>query len=46
MYHKAMLFKDFDVAEQILEASSPSEHKALGRAVTEFDEKYGMITGK
>ena len=39
MYHKAILFEDFGIAEQILETPDPSTHKALGRQVKGFDEK-------
>lgn len=38
MYHKALLFHDYDAAEKILETSSQREQKALGRQVRGFDE--------
>ena len=34
-----MLFKDNEIAEQILKAHKPGQMKALGRKVTNFDEK-------
>ncbi|MBN3785633.1 NADAR family protein [Burkholderia sp. Ac-20353] len=37
MYAKAMLFEDLATASQILAASSPREHKRLGRVVRGFD---------
>jgi len=37
MYHKAMLFHDTAIAEEVMAASSPRKHKALGRAVHGFD---------
>lgn len=37
MYHKAMLFGDQAVAEQVLNASDPRAAKALGRKVSGFD---------
>ena len=39
MYHKAILFKDFEIAEQILQEPDPRRQKALGRKVKGFDEK-------
>lgn len=36
MYEKAMLFKNHEIAAKVLEVINPSEHKALGRAVTGF----------
>ncbi|TQS32440.1 hypothetical protein Golomagni_07242 [Golovinomyces magnicellulatus] len=39
MYHKAMLFNDSDVAAQVLTAKHPRQVKALGRAVSNFDEQ-------
>lgn len=38
MHGKAMLFGDARVAAQILEATHPREHKALGRKVKPFDD--------
>lgn len=40
MYHKAILFKDFDVAEQIMETPFPAEQKALGKTVKNFNRLY------
>ena len=39
MYHKAILFKDFESAEKIMDAKKPAQHKALGRKVKGFDHK-------
>ncbi|KAG2389007.1 hypothetical protein C9374_014407 [Naegleria lovaniensis] len=39
MYEKAMLFNDHEIASQILETSSPSTAKNLGRLVSNFDEQ-------
>lgn len=39
MYCKAKLFNDHEIAQKILQASSPKEHKALGRQVRNFDDK-------
>ncbi len=39
MHGKAMLFDDAAVAETILAAAHPREHKALGRKVKPFDDK-------
>ncbi|KAG8946561.1 hypothetical protein FRC04_011619 [Tulasnella sp. 424] len=38
MYHKAVLFGDMEVADQILEATRPIEVKDLGRQVSNFNE--------
>ena len=37
MFHKAMLFKDTDIAMQIMKSDSPKEQKALGRKVKNFN---------
>lgn len=37
MYRKAEVFGDFEIANEVLEASSPGEAKALGRRVRNFD---------
>lgn len=37
MYGKAKLFGDEEIAARILEARTPKEHKALGRAVRGFE---------
>jgi ribA/ribD-fused uncharacterized protein len=39
MYLKAIYFKDYDIANKILEAKEPSEAKALGRQVSGFSEE-------
>lgn len=50
MYHKAILFSDIEIAEQILRAEDPKEVKALGRLVRDFDdgvwkkERMGIVT--
>ena len=38
MHGKALLFGDHDVAAQLLAASHPRDHKALGRKVAGFDD--------
>jgi len=41
MYKKAMLFKDYDVAEMIMQQGHPRKQKFLGRQVRGFDpEKW------
>ena len=37
MYHKALLFKDNEIANLILKSDSPREQKKLGRKVKNFD---------
>ena len=39
MYLKAIYFKDYDIAEKILEAKEPKDAKALGRQVSGFSEE-------
>jgi ribA/ribD-fused uncharacterized protein len=39
MAHKAILFNDHDVAQQILKAEKPGQVKALGRQIKAFDER-------
>lgn len=39
MHGKALLFGDAEVAAEILAASHPRQHKALGRKVRGFDER-------
>lgn len=39
MYHKALFFEDFEVAEKILKTPVPYEAKALGRQVRGYDDK-------
>lgn len=36
MYKKALLFKDFEIAEKILKSKNPSEIQKLGRIVKNF----------
>ncbi|KAG8900415.1 hypothetical protein FRB99_006053 [Tulasnella sp. 403] len=38
MYHKAILFGDFDMATNILECTDPNEVRSLGREVQNFDD--------
>lgn len=38
MHGKAMLFGDAEVADEILVATHPKQHKALGRKVKNFDD--------
>ena len=38
MYMKALVFKDKEIAEKILQSSTPKEAKKLGRKVRGFDE--------
>lgn len=39
MWSKAMLFKDYQVAERILGTTNPKTIKSLGRSVKDFNEK-------
>ena len=39
MYKKALLFKDFETADKILQEKSPSKCKELGRMVKNFNDK-------
>ncbi len=43
MYNKAMTFKDYGTAQDIMDAESPSQQKALGREVEGFDKKFGAL---
>lgn len=38
MYKKAMLFKDYEVAEMIMQQNDPRKQKFLGRQVRGFDQ--------
>lgn len=40
MYKKALMFHDYDIAEQIMNSDSPREQKALGRKVKGFDKDH------
>lgn len=40
MYQKALLFNDFEIAEQILNETDVRQIKALGREVKDFDENW------
>jgi len=39
MYRKALLFKDFEIAEKVLASKKPGSQKALGRKVQNFDQR-------
>jgi ribA/ribD-fused uncharacterized protein len=39
MYRKAMLFKDHEIADQILTSTNPAAVKKLGQSVQNFDEE-------
>lgn len=39
MYHKAVLFNDFEIAEKIIKSINPKEIQELGRLVKNFNEK-------
>ena len=39
MYHKAILFKDQKIADEILREANPRKQKTLGRRVRGFDEE-------
>ncbi len=44
MYEKAMTFKDYETAKEILRSNSPKEQKSLGRKVKNFDpENWDQI---
>lgn len=38
MHQKALLFKDYETAKLIMEATHPRDHQSLGRSVKNFDE--------
>ncbi|KAI1810580.1 DUF1768-domain-containing protein [Poronia punctata] len=42
MHHKALLFRDEEIARFILETDSPRAVKSLGRAVRNFDDKIWL----
>ena len=39
MYHKAILFKDTEIAEAIMKATTPKKQQALGKQVKNFEGK-------
>ena len=39
MYHKAIVFKNQDIADKILREPTPRKQKALGRKVKDFDHE-------
>lgn len=40
MYKKAMTFKNFGIAKEILNTKDPATIKELGRSVTNYDDKF------
>ena len=42
MHQKALLFKDFDVAEMIMEQTQPRKQKFLGRQVRGYEDDVWM----
>ena len=38
MYHKAIFFKDFEIAGKIMKEANPRKQKSFGRKVIGFDE--------
>lgn len=40
MYQKAVLFKDFDVAERILQTADPEQMRVLGRQAKPYDHRW------
>lgn len=40
MYHKAMVFKDYECAKLILNSTNPADQKKLGRQVKNYDDAY------
>lgn len=44
MWEKAILFKDYAIASEILAEKDPSKHKALGRKINNFDvQKWDKV---
>lgn len=43
MYAKALLFHDLETAEEILQATSPKDQKALGRKIRNFDAEIWAL---
>ncbi|KAG8525893.1 uncharacterized protein KY384_000654 [Bacidia gigantensis] len=39
MYHKAIVFEDFDIATKIMKEKSPKKQKGLGRKVANFSNE-------
>ena len=46
MYHKALLFKDSEMASAILKNPNPKEIKAMGRKVKNFDWNIWSVNAK
>lgn len=46
MYSKAMLFKDYEIADKIMLESSPQKMKALGRKVKDYDDGVWASSGE
>ena len=40
MYKKAIVFKNYDIAKEILDTKDPARIKELGRSVTNYDDKF------
>lgn len=38
MHQKALLFNDVDIAEKVMETKNPSDQKALGRQIKNYDD--------
>lgn len=43
MYEKALLFKDYEVATEILKSKNPRDQKALGRKIRNFNDKLWNV---
>lgn len=39
MYNKALVFRDYDTADRIMQTESPAEQKSLGRSVRNFNRE-------
>jgi len=47
MHKKALVFKDYETADKIMNSTEPSDHKKLGRLVKDFDEnKWNNVADK
>jgi ribA/ribD-fused uncharacterized protein len=40
MFGKALVFQDFETADEILKENNPKNQKALGRKIKNFDQQY------